>query len=163
MNQRMISLAVSAIACAGLTLAQPAHAVKPGSDTNASQARITDYSAKGTNRATTEQFSISYDQFRRDGSFLRHFECDETHVVKASPKAFVKDNGSCIVTGYQSAPGTYSLPFDPENPETSTNWLSDYDYFIVPGNGAEVLAISGNIEIIDNGDGTQTWEVHANY
>lgn len=109
---------------------------------------ISNYSINSNNRATTENFTISYDS----GG---HFDCDETRIVKVSPKAFTKDSGTCIVTGSRVAVGSYTLP--------DFGWWSDYEYFIVPGNGTARPAVSGNLEVFDNGDGTQTWDITAYY
>jgi hypothetical protein len=74
--------------------------------------------------------------------------------VKVAPKAFTKDSATCLVTGGNFAPGTYPA---------AGNWVSDYEYFINPGGGFWRPAVSGDITITDNGDGTTTWQVAAYY
>ena len=143
MTNRILSLAAVLVAAA---LPMSAFAHQNNSATLSKP--ISNYSINSNNRATTENFSISYDS-------AGHFDCDETRIVKVSPKAFTKDSGTCVVTGSRVAAGSYTLP--------DFGWLSDYEYFIVPGDGTLRPAVSGNIEVFDNGDGTQTWDITAYY
>jgi hypothetical protein len=143
MTIRILSLATVLVALA-LPMSASAHQNNGAALTKP----ISNYSISSNNRATTENFSISYDS----GG---HFDCDETRIVKVSPKAFTKDSGTCIVTGSSLPAGSYTLP--------DFGWLSDYEYFIVPGYGTIRPAVSGNIEVFDNGDGTQTWDITAYY
>lgn len=103
------------------------------------------------NGATTATFNASYSYFVFGQNGI--FNCSETRIVKTAPNAFTKDSATCQVTG-DFTPGTYPA---------AGNWVSDYEYFINPGGGAWRPALSGNIVITSNGDGTTTWLVTAYY
>lgn len=83
------------------------------------------------------------------------YVCTGTHVDnKAQPP---KDAETCITQGQGATPGTYKG--DPNAnipPFGEVGWLSDY--YTSP-----VVATSFTLQIIDNSDGTQTWNVVAYY
>ena len=96
-----------------------------------------------SNGATTDRASGTYSWTLGGGVWT----CDVTRIVKTTPKPFTKDSETCQISDVASffyPPGTY---------DATLFWTSDYEYFV---HGIEIKPTSGNVEIIDNGDGTGT-------
>jgi hypothetical protein len=93
--------------------------------------------ASANNGATTTHFTANY----TDPTFGPAV-CSGERIVKTAPKAFVKDSETCLLTtGYTA--GVYTI-----------GWNSDLD-------GKPAVSVTETIT--DNGDGTSTENIVANY
>ena len=74
-------------------------------------------------------------------------QCSGEHIVKTAPKAFTKDSETCLIlNGYPT--GTYTAP-------QTGGWISDFDH----------VSFTNDVTIVvtDNGNGTSTENIVANY
>jgi hypothetical protein len=111
------------------------------------------------NGAETTHFTVAY----------ASFTCTGERIVKVAPNPFTKDSETCTYTDLSEfdPPGTYAIP--------PMFWVSDYEIGYVARGSPTCdsfpqypdvcirVAVSGNIVVIDNGDGTGTLQITAYY
>jgi hypothetical protein len=111
-------------------------------------------SASAGSGATVTHFAVTY-----PGGIATCSGNRITHTT--SGKTFIKDVETCTLTQLDvfnpAPPGTWDV-----NSSVVGGWCSDFDGFIF--NDATCnLAISGQVTVTDNGDGTVTWDIVAYY
>jgi hypothetical protein len=102
--------------------------------------------ASADSGATVHHFSVIY-----PGNLAT---CSGNRIEKTGAKWFVKDVETCVTVIDVGVVGTYSA--------VDLGWCSDYNAVIFDESACNP-AISGQVTINDNGDGTFTWDVVAYY
>jgi hypothetical protein len=102
--------------------------------------------ASADSGATVHHFAVTY-----PGNLAT---CSGNRIEKAGAKGFVKDVETCVTVIDVGLVGTYSA--------VDLGWCSDYNAVIFDESACNP-AISGQVTISDNGDGTFTWDVVAYY